>query len=449
MRKLTTKDFIDKAKDIHGEKFDYGKVDYINAITEIIITCRTHGDYFQRPNHHLYGSGCPKCRGYNKTTEDIIKEFKEKHGDKYDYSLVKYINNKTKVKIICPIHGEFFQTKHTHLITTGCPKCATITGSNKQKYTNEEFIERAIKIHGDKYDYSQVDYIDAKTKIKIICRKHNSIFEQNPNSHLSGSGCNLCGIISMVNEQKYTNEEFIERAIEIHGDKYDYSQIDYKGANTKIRIKCHIHGIYNQTPSKHINSKHGCPKCSGYHKTTETIIEEFKKVHGNLYDYSLVNFINMISKIKIICKSHGVFEIDPHHHISSRAGCPKCKSSKGEKIVRDILTKYNILFEEQKRFPDCKYKKQLPFDFYLPNHNITIEYDGIQHHKPYSFRTDSEENKQKNFELVKLKDNIKTDYCIKNNIQLIRISYQDKYNILYILNRYIMKNKSIELMELF
>jgi very-short-patch-repair endonuclease len=238
--------------------------------------------------------------------------------------------------------------------------------------------------------------------------------------------------------RKLTTEEFIEKAKEVHGDLYDYSLVEYEKAKIKISIICKIHGEFEQNPNDHLNGKQGCPKCNGYNKTTEDVIKEFKTIHGNRYDYSLVDFINMTYKVKVICNLHGFFEIDPHHHISSRCGCPKCKSSKGEKIVRDVLTNHNIVFEEQKRFHGCKYKNPLPFDFYLPNHNIVIEYDGEQHFKPHSYSSDqSEETKQKNYEFVKLRDDIKTDYCMENNIKLIRISYKEKDDIYNILNKHL------------
>ena len=167
-KKMTNSEFIAKARKIHNEKYDYSKVEYINNRTKVCIICPIHGEFWQTPNAHLNGQDCPKCKGKIKLTlEKFIEKAKKVHGDKYDYSKVEYINNHTKVCIICPIHGEFWQTPQHHLKGVGCPKCY----GNFRK-TTEQFIEEARKVHGDKYDYSKVEYVNATTKVRIICPKH-------------------------------------------------------------------------------------------------------------------------------------------------------------------------------------------------------------------------------------------------------------------------------------
>ena len=154
---------------------------------QLSIICPKHGIFWQKPNSHLNGSGCPKCFGFEKLTiDEFIKRSRKVHGEKYDYSLVIYKNKRTKVKIICPIHGVFEQRPDKHFSGSGCPFCA---GNNKR--TIEEFIKKARATHGDKYDYSLVAYKNAKTKIIIICKKHGP-FLQLPNTHLRGSGCPKC-----------------------------------------------------------------------------------------------------------------------------------------------------------------------------------------------------------------------------------------------------------------
>lgn len=162
-------------------------------------------------------------------------------------------------------------------------------------------------------------------------------------------------------------------------------------------------------------------------KTTEQFIEQAEQIHGDKYDYSLVNYINNHTKIKIICKKHGIFEQSPDHHLLGN-GCPLCNNSSNESKVEKLLKEKKIKFEAQKRFLDCRDKRSLPFDFYLPDYNICIEYDGQQHFRPtdfgkcYSHLT--EEAKQ-NFEIIKKHDKIKTDFCKNNGIYLLRISYKD------------------------
>ena len=175
IRRLTNfRNFLIKARKVHGDKYDYSKVVYVNSYTKIEIVCSIHGSFYQIPNSHIHGSGCPMCfiDKCKKTKEQFIKEANLIHNNKYDYSLVQYINSSTPVQIICPIHGIFKQTPEKHICNKhGCPKCG-----KSQRKTTQEFIEDAHKVHGDFFDYSLVNYVNAKTPIKIICPIHG-IFE--------------------------------------------------------------------------------------------------------------------------------------------------------------------------------------------------------------------------------------------------------------------------------
>lgn len=192
MRGLTKETFIVKAKKVHGDKYDYSKVKYINNKTEVCIICPEHGEFWQRPDNHLKGNGCYKCgrnimgKKQTKNTEQFINEAKKVHGDKYDYSKVKYISCFEEVCIICPKHGEFWQRPANHLFGQGCPKC-----NGKLVNSTKSFIENAIKIHGNKYDYSKVSYITTHKKVCIICQEHGE-FWQTPHAHLQGQGCPHC-----------------------------------------------------------------------------------------------------------------------------------------------------------------------------------------------------------------------------------------------------------------
>ena len=176
---MNTQEFIEKAKKIHGDKYDYSKVEYKGAHTKVCIICPEHGEFCIRVSHFLAGHRCPKCAGNAKlTTDEFIKKAREIHGDKYDYSKVEYKNYDTKVCIICPKHGEFWQIPRYHLNGKGCPKCA-----GNIRLTTEEFIRRAKEVHGDKYDYSKVEYVNSQTKVCIICPEHGE-FWTFPNNHL-------------------------------------------------------------------------------------------------------------------------------------------------------------------------------------------------------------------------------------------------------------------------
>ena len=191
--KKTKTMFVEEARKIHGDKYDYSKVKYENTNKKVCIICPKHGEFWQKPYEHLKGHGCPKCNGRTKLTSNEFEQHaKEIHGDKYDYSKVEYVNNSTKVCIICPEHGEFWQTASEHLRGHGCPKCGLKTIAEKKLLTTEEFIKRSKKIHSDEYDYSKVHYIDYYRKVEIICPKHGE-FWQTPYTHYScGCGCPKC-----------------------------------------------------------------------------------------------------------------------------------------------------------------------------------------------------------------------------------------------------------------
>ena len=195
MKKLTTEEFVEKAKDKYGNWFDYSKVNYKGAHIKVCIICPEHGEFWQTPNNHLIGKGgCIKCQYKNQTNtqEYIINKFRQKHGDYYNYSKVVYKHSHEKVCIICPEHGEFWQTPHNHIKGYGCPKCA-----NNIKLTTEEFIEKASQKHNNFYDYSKVDYKNSHEKVCIICPEHGE-FWQKPYVHLMGFGCQLCNKISKI-----------------------------------------------------------------------------------------------------------------------------------------------------------------------------------------------------------------------------------------------------------
>ena len=203
-----TKYFINKAKQIHNNKYDYSKSNYIKSSEKLEIICPIHGSFWQRANRHLQGDGCPYCGGTKKlTTEEFIKKAQKVHNNKYDYSESEYINNSKPLKIICPTHGDFWQIPYHHLEGVGCPKCY-----GNKKLTTEEFIKKARVIHGNKYDYSESEYIGNNKKLTIKCNSCGNIFEQEPNNHLSDHGCPYC--LHKISRQEKFIAELIQKFIE-------------------------------------------------------------------------------------------------------------------------------------------------------------------------------------------------------------------------------------------
>ena len=261
--------FIKKAIEIHGDKYDYSKVEYKDNKTDVCIICPIHGEFWQKPYVHVnQGCGCQKCANKNKTLEEILDKCKEIHGDKYDYSLIDSPNMSKTQKIKCNRCGRIFEidlNAHIHA-KRGCKYC----NHRSYAYTTEEFIERAKKVHGDKYDYSKVEYVDKKTPIIIICPIHGE-FEKSPEKHLRGQGCQMCSRVA-----KLTNEIFIKRSKKIHGNKYDYSKVECKGTDDKVCIICLEHGEFWQPPHSHMTGV-GCPACHEENHINETKLFDFIK----------------------------------------------------------------------------------------------------------------------------------------------------------------------------
>ena len=347
------------------------------------------------------------------TTEEFIKESKIVHNDKYIYDKTIFTRKKDKVIIICKKHGEFNQFADNHLRGNGCMKC-----SGKELLTLNEFIIKANNKHNNIFDYSITEYTNCKTKVKIICSSHG-IFEQLPSNHLYGFGCPKC-----ANNLKSSNEEFELKSNIIHNKKYSYQKVNYINSKRKVVITCKYHGDFDITPSNHLRGV-GCSKCSyKYKPTTLEFIEKCKKIHNNKYDYSMVYYKNNLKKIEIICPKHGTFNQRPSHHLDG-VGCPSCNKSSGEQIIESYLNKKSIKFKSEYIFENLRIKKPLRFDFaIIDNDNkikYLIEYNGIQH---YEYRSALHKSK-KDFEESLIRDNMKIEYCEKNNIKLYIIRYDD------------------------
>ena len=234
-RKLGLEEFIKRTNEINGNKYDYSKVEYKNNMTKVCIICPEHGEFWQTPSSHLYQHAqCPKCSKDYMDEEYFIECAKKIHNNKYDYSKVVYQYTHEKVCIICPEHGEFWQTPNHHLRGVGCPKC-----SNNKKLTTEEFIEKAKLVHGNKYDYAKVEYINNHTKVLITCPKHGD-FSQIPNSHLNGRGCPKCKMSKLERDiMMILNKNHIEyihqyRNLEILGKQ----SLDFYLPKFNIAIEC-------------------------------------------------------------------------------------------------------------------------------------------------------------------------------------------------------------------
>lgn len=291
------------------------------------------------------------------TKDDFLYRFEKVHGNKYDYSLMEYTNRDVKIKIICPKHGIFEQTPHNHENGQGCPKCGRDIVKKNSTYTLNDFLTVSKRKHGDKYDYSKVEYINSQTKVCIICPEHGE-FWQKANNHMSGMGCKKCATKENILRQSNNIQNFIEKAKCIHGDKYDYSESVYVNLKTKIKIKCPIHGDFWQLPQNHLK---------GW-------------------------------------------------------GCKKCSQSHLEKEVSNFLKNNNIDFVQEKTFSWLKYQNPMYLDFYLPDYNVAIECQGEQHFRIVDFSGHNLKRAEKNYEVVKKRDILKKELCSKHGIEILFFS---------------------------
>jgi very-short-patch-repair endonuclease len=331
MKKKTTEQYVAEVIDIHGDKYDYSNTVYNGKKNNVIIICKKHGEFTQCANVHLRGSGCKKCATeethllQKSDTNTFTEKAKEIYGDKYDYSKSVYVNSKTKVIIICKIHGEFLQTPTDHY-HGGCKKCADILRGENRKFSKEEIIQKSREVHGEIYDYSIIEYINGVIE-NIKCKKHG-LFSQLRDIHINrNGGCKKCADILRGENRKYTKEEIIQKAKEVHGDNtYDYSKVIYTG-------------IYNN--------------------------------------------------IIIICKTHGEFLQAPTNHLQGQ-GCPFCIKKTESKLYEKIQPLYPTIIQQFKQ-DWCKKIRYLPFDFCIPEYKIIIELDGPQHFQQISNWSSPEE----------------------------------------------------------
>ena len=282
------------------------------------------------------------------------------------------------------------------------------------KISPASFVERARTVHDSKYTYVNITLPDGvHSKVQIVCPVHGQ-FEQKANDHLRGCGCFKC----RSNYPK-TPDIIVDESRSVHGDKFTYDTSTIRGMMNKMLVTCTTcECTFFQTPNDHIKHQAGCPQCAGRAVvTTPIFIQRAKELHGDRYDYSLVECKGVHKKVIIRCSEHGDFAQTPRHHLYGQ-GCPSCRMSAGEHITHAWLKRHNVEFVYQHRFPDCvsSTSRQLPFDFWLPASNVLVEVDGEQHHKPNRLF-----NRTMSFERIQKHDSIKNDYAARNGITLIRL----------------------------
>lgn len=221
-KKKTQEQFLEDCFIVHGDRYDYSLVEYNGAFVDVIISCKLHGQFKQRPDTHINGKrGCPTCGRLSSSNnqkkhispESAISRLTEVHKNRYSYLIGSSITQKSYIDVVCKAHGVFTQRYDHHLNGSGCKKCQYEKLRSQFSLDRERFIKSAQDVHGSKYDYSHVDYFNSQSKVKILCMRHG-IFEQQANSHLQGCGCPSCGEYGY---DPYKNGTFYILGV---GDKY-------------------------------------------------------------------------------------------------------------------------------------------------------------------------------------------------------------------------------------
>lgn len=493
--RMSYDEFVSRANEIHDCRYEYSKFIYKNSATKGIIICSLHGEFEQAPHHHLKGGGCAACVGLKPhSNESFIEKATLTHGNKYDYSLVKYVNTHTPVEIVCHKHGAFLQTPNCHMNRShGCPTCAHEMIGDFCRLSQNEFINKCQEVHGYKYDYSKsiyklntefvtiicpvhgefeqkagghmagrgcnrcggsaeitseeffqraiakfnhdytkTVYVNLRTKVTITCKKHGD-FIRSPDGYLNSKyGCQRCGIETRAENAILTHEEFTSRCAAKHKNKYDYSSVTYKKCHSYIEIICPTHGPFKQKAMMHLSGQ-GCPKCSGNLPLT---LEEFKTkaktVHGNKYDYGIVDYKSNTKKIQIICPQHGAFWQKAGAHLRG-SGCAICNESKGEKIIRLYLQNNSLSNKAQWRFKKSTISRKR-FDF-ATNKGV-IEYNGKQHYYPHSFGSKAKYADLQMLSKVIISDLTKSNWCKDHRIPLLVIPFWEYERITDLLDAF-------------
>jgi hypothetical protein len=306
------------------------------------------------------------------TTESFIEKAIEVHGDAYDYSMSVYTKGKDKLKIRCVKHDLIFEiTPNSHVSAKGgCPVCRYEKSSEKNRKPKDSFVSEAVKLHGDRFDYSSVDYITSKTKVKIRCVKHNLVFEQAPDDHMrSKSSCPVCLKEKIGASRRDTTETFVKKSKEKFGDIFDYNQVDYVTAKVKVKIRCIEHDtVFETTPDSHLSkvSKGNCPVCKKeamgqYHRMS---VDEFSKratiLHEGRYDYShITSMKNMHCLVPIQCRVHGIFLQSPTNHLHSGFGCSECAAIErglaGRLTQEEVISRFHQKHGEKYDYSEVCY----------------------------------------------------------------------------------------------
>lgn len=400
------------------EEYSYDLLPETFIATDMIpVVCKTHGTFTQKASAHAFGAGCISCSrariaiGRQLTTDEFIAKSIKRFGDRFDYSKTQYVRKDVELIVTCKRHGDIVTTPEQLFWSTyGCKDCDFEIPRENRK---ARMLAKAVEVHGDRYDYSRVIYVNSNDPVEIICPVHGSFWQGLYQHTAKKTNCPKC----FRDNEKLSQAEFIGRARHVHGDVYDYDKVVYVHGQIPVTITCRKHGDFTQRANSHL-SGNGCKECflEGNKLTTEEFIENARRVHGDTYDYSKVNYLGNKVEVEIVCPRHGSFWQKPNSHVSSKNGCRLCYESKGEKAVEVVLKKYGIEHIREYRIPPYRYR----YDFYLPEFNVFIEFHGHQHYQPVGLFGGDEAH-----QLVKKNDKMKVRLVNRVRGTLIVLNHLD------------------------
>lgn len=329
--RLTTDDFIKRARQKHGDFYDYSETIFSTSHEPVVVICPVHGRFVQKAYQHL-NHGCRHCSNARASAkrvtslEEFISRAMSKHGSRYDYSHVRFSRQHDQIEIACPKHGVFKQIANDHLKGHGCRVCANeqhaAARRGKLVLTADEISRRGKQVHGDAYRYEKVIYRGPLVKITITCPQHGD-FEQLANNHLAGYGCTKCAAENL----RQPFHEFERRSRERHGDRYDYAS--YTAIDEPVGIVCSEHGLFYQRGSDHIKGS-GCPACARNQRAelirlpVGDFVERIRDRFGSLLDFDSNHYIDLATPIEFVCGIHGSSVEAPEAVLSRKHPCVKC-----------------------------------------------------------------------------------------------------------------------------
>lgn len=416
MRKLSTSEFLANVKSRLRGAVDLSKFEYTGTGTKSTAICPIHGEFLITPNALMNGIGCKVCSTVSRgkksrlSYEEFLGRSNKKHSNKYIYSAENFSTSLKKISIICPDHGEFYQTPHSHMGGSGCPECAKIKIGSKCKLSQEEFVARLESL-GTNYGLALIQYRGMFNKITLVCPEHGEFQAQAGNVLYNGSGCPKCARESNGKRSRKSFYNWVADSRSIHGDVYEYLSIRYDGNKAYLKVSCKTHGEFEQLATDHTKGI-GCRKCAKPMYDLVSFVSIAEQVHKGLYNYSKSEYTGALDNVTIICNKHGEFQQSPSSHINGQ-GCPKCANvgpSEAQTEIKDFLQRHVNVIEEYS-LPGTR--KRL--DIFMPTLNLAVEYHGLIWHSS-RFKQDTRED----FKKHKLADSL--------GVRVIHV-YEDEWKL--------------------